>query len=199
MTELPGVALRDFEDLLGYERGRGGVLERCGEEVREPCFLFVGRGVRCVSDAARHRGVDDAWFDERDTHAEGLHLASESLGEGFERPLGGHVSGERSAADAARDRTDVDDAAAASRAHVGDDGLNAAEDAEVVGLHGGAEFGKRKLFDGAGAFDAGVVDEHVDGAVRFVNLGDGFVDGLVGVDVHLRDEDGKFFLRCGIG
>src|SRR5215472_10374095 len=61
MAELPGAALGDFEDFLGYERGRGGVFERGFEERCEARLLLVDRGTGLISEAARHRGVDDAW------------------------------------------------------------------------------------------------------------------------------------------
>ena len=198
MTELRGALGGDFKNFVGDDGGWDGIGQGGSEEGGETRGVRVERMIGVGFDTAGHGGVDDAGFDESDADVERLQFNGEAFGEGFEGPLGSAVGGERRIGDAPSDGGDVNDAAGTALAHVGDDGLDAAEGAEVVGFHGGTEISEWHFLDGADALDAGIVDEDVDGAVEYLNGRDGGGDGLIVVDIESGDGDGKIFAGGGL-
>jgi hypothetical protein len=100
--------------------------------------------------------------------------------------LGRRVVGLARLALGAVDRADVDDAAPALFDHVAHHLLGDVEHAVQVGLDDRAPVFGRHLQEHAVARDAGVVDQHVDGAMRGLGGGEGLDGGLPVADVADR-------------
>ena len=125
-----------------------------------------------------------------DTDAERRELLGQALAETLERPLRRDVRrlGERG--DAAGDRGDVDDGAAAALAHARQHLLQASNGAAQVDVHHVEVRRRRALLGDRVATDAGVVDQHVDDAVGLAeDLREAVAHRLVVGDVELDEVD----------
>ena len=119
------------------------------------------RGGQLGLEVARAQAVDgDAVRPEVDRHALGQHL---------HRTLAGRVGRDAGAAQLALHRADVDDAAAPARHHALRHRLADDEHAVDIGAHQLLPVGEREFVEGRAALQAGVVDEHVDGADLFLD------------------------------
>ena len=145
----------------------------------------MGSGIVALSTTD---GLEEAGLDARDLHAEVLHLGGDRVAERAERVLGGRVRRrEGHAVHAAGDRRHVDDRALAPLAHRRQHRPGTPErtqevrgDDRLPGLVGAL------LDRGAGAAEAGVVDEHVDLALALEHLADARPHVGVVVDVELE-------------
>ena len=88
------------------------------------------------------------------------------------------------------DRRDVDDAAPALFHHVGHDLLGHIEHGVQIGVHHRIPVFTRHLQEHAVLGDAGVVDQHIDGAVLGLCLGEGLDGGIPVAHIANRRVEG---------
>src|SRR5579875_1529533 len=166
------------DDRRPGEVGRG-VEREVGGEVRDllgPCVaargdrrLEGGRGAERVRqgglDAAHHRGGDAARADGVHRDAAARELRGDRAGQSHDRVLGRAVGGQVGGPGQAGARGDVDDAAVAPGAEVGDDRLQHADHGEHVHVEDALDLGERRVLDRTDrSRDAGVVDDGVETA-----------------------------------
>ena len=110
-------------------------------------------------------GLDEAGLDDDDVDAERRDLEAQRVADRLERVLGRVVEAAAGEREVRAHRADVDDLAAALRAHAGQHELRQAHEAEDVRLELAAHLVDADRLDRARLRVAGVVDEHADGAV----------------------------------
>jgi hypothetical protein len=129
-------------------------------------------------DGIDHVGADVARADGVDRHALVGQFLRQGHGEAVHAGLGGRVVGLAGLALFAVDRRDLDDAAPALFHHARHHLLGHVEHGVQVGVDDGVPVLARHLQEHAVAGDAGVVDQHVDGAMLGLGLGEGLDGGV---------------------
>ncbi|MNS73536.1 hypothetical protein D3C72_1069790 [compost metagenome] len=138
-----------------------------------------------VADAARgphHRttgpiGAERTRRDSGHVDAERRDFLAQHLADAFQRELAAAVPGDARQGDEAAHGGDVEDVAAAARAHVRQHGLDQRGRTEHVHFELMAQFVQRGFFEDAFVAVAGVVDQHVDGADVGFHAGHQCIDG----------------------
>jgi len=148
---------------LGFQVTVGGGLGATpyvGPTIRE--FLPVATLEPRVE---RRAGANEAGAHRGDHDVVSRQLGRDGAREAGQRELAGAVGRHVGHADLAADRRDVDDAAAALPAHVGDGRAYRVQRPPEVHGHRFLEIGQRRVLQRADRDHAGVVHQHVDGTV----------------------------------